>query len=108
MQTRFDDSALFYASGESSSHHHIAAAIYNGSVVVEIDLGSEAVVTRLGQEVNNNEWHNLTISHDHSDVTIYLDQVAGYSTMLSIIKPVKLCYKCVNLSPCVSYSLNRH
>lgn len=76
FKTRFDDSALFYASGESPNHHHIAASIVNGSVVVEVDLGGDAVVTWLGQMVTQNEWHNLTISHNHFQVTVSLDDEA--------------------------------
>ncbi|XP_054286354.1 axotactin-like isoform X2 [Macrosteles quadrilineatus] len=81
FKTRFDDSALFYASGEWSSHHHIAASLYNGSVVVEVDLGGDAIITKLGFGVNDNEWHNLTISHHHSKVTIYLDQESRLITL---------------------------
>ncbi|XP_046663141.1 neurexin-4 isoform X3 [Homalodisca vitripennis] len=76
FKTRFDDSALFYASGESPGHHHIAAAITNGSVTVEVDLGGDPVVVRLGKTVNDNLWHNLTLSHHHNNVTVHLDQVA--------------------------------
>lgn len=42
-------------------------------MVVEVDLGGDAVVTWLGQMVSQNEWHNFTISHNHLQVTVSLD-----------------------------------
>lgn len=45
----------------------------NDSVVVEVDLGNNAVVTWLGQSVTGNTWHNLTISHNHYTLSLSLD-----------------------------------
>lgn len=71
FKTRFDDSALFYASGESHKHHHIAVSIYNGSVVVEIELGDgDPIFATVGNNTNSNEWHNLTILHKENNVNI--------------------------------------
>nr|XP_018912970.1 PREDICTED: neurexin-3 isoform X1 [Bemisia tabaci]XP_018912971.1 PREDICTED: neurexin-3 isoform X1 [Bemisia tabaci]XP_018912972.1 PREDICTED: neurexin-3 isoform X1 [Bemisia tabaci] len=82
FKTRFDDSALFYASGESPQHHHIAVSIAGGSVIVEVELGSGGpVVATLGEYINTNHWHNLTISHDDTTVSIVLDQFAQVLTL---------------------------
>lgn len=71
FKTRFDDSALFYASGESHKHHHIAISIYNESVIVEIELGDgEPIIATVGNNTNSNDWHNLTILHNENDVNI--------------------------------------
>lgn len=73
FKTRFDDSALFYASGETDRHHHIAASIVNGSVVVEMDFwAGPSIVTDLKTTVTNNHWHNLTIYHVRDRVHISL------------------------------------
>ncbi|XP_034249744.1 contactin-associated protein-like 2 isoform X2 [Thrips palmi] len=73
FKTRFDDSALFYASGETDRHHHIAASIVNGSVVVEMDFwAGPAIVTDMKTIVTNNHWHNLTIYHARDRVHISL------------------------------------
>lgn len=42
-QTHFDDSTLFYASGESHKHHHLSISIRNQSVEIELDLGSSPI-----------------------------------------------------------------
>uniref|UniRef100_A0A1B6DJE8 Laminin G domain-containing protein n=1 Tax=Clastoptera arizonana TaxID=38151 RepID=A0A1B6DJE8_9HEMI len=73
FKTFFDDSALFYASGESPNHHHIAAAIVNGTVIVEIDLGGKAIVSSLGEKVTSNTWYNFTISHNQNTIIISLN-----------------------------------
>lgn len=72
FKTRFDDSALFYASGESHKHHHIAISIYNGSVIVEIELGDgePIIFATVGNNTNSNQWHNLTILHKENMVDI--------------------------------------
>lgn len=71
FKTRFDDSALFYASGESHKHHHIAISIFNGSVLVEIELGDgEPILATVGNNTNLNQWHNLTILHKENNVEI--------------------------------------
>lgn len=74
FKTRFDDSALFYASGESHKHHHIAISIFNGSVIVEIELGDgEPIFATVGNNTNSNKWHNLTILHKEDNVNIMFD-----------------------------------
>ncbi|XP_039285298.1 LOW QUALITY PROTEIN: neurexin-1b-like [Nilaparvata lugens] len=75
FKTWFNDSALFYASGESPRHHHIAVSIVNGSVLVHVDMGDEsaATVSQLGTAVSNNSWHNLTILHSHDQLLVSLD-----------------------------------
>lgn len=76
VQTRFDDSALFYASGEHEKFHYISASIQNGTVVVEIDLGNAApLITTLGHEVNCNKWFNLTISHSYNVINVSLNDI---------------------------------
>lgn len=76
FQTRFDDSALFYASGEHEKFHYISASIQNGTVVVEIDMGDgNAVNTTLGHNVNSNRWFNLTISHSYNVVNVSLNSI---------------------------------
>lgn len=73
LQTHFDDSALFYASGESPNHHHIAVSLVNATIAVDADLGGGNVVTRVGEEITDNQWHNLTILHRNNSVAVYLD-----------------------------------
>ncbi|XP_073839835.1 axotactin isoform X2 [Musca autumnalis] len=74
FRTQFDDSALFYASGESLKHQYIAASIKNQSIYVEMDFGDNAMSTVLTDELTRNNWHNLTISHEQRTVRIILDQ----------------------------------
>ncbi|XP_046397067.1 contactin-associated protein-like 2 isoform X2 [Ischnura elegans] len=80
FKTSFDDSALFYASGESLKHQHVAASIKNSSVYVEIDFGgsgkgneSSLQSVLLGEDLTSNHWHNLTISHVGSTIRVSLD-----------------------------------
>lgn len=75
-QTRFDDSVLFYASGEDQKFHHISVSIQNGTVVVEVDLGDDGPINAtLGQHVNCNKWFNLTISHRRNEINISLNDI---------------------------------
>ncbi|KAL0270939.1 UNVERIFIED_CONTAM: hypothetical protein PYX00_008205 [Menopon gallinae] len=77
FKTRYDDSVLFYASGEfGSKKHHIAASIKNGTVVLDIDFGDGAIVTTLGRDVNRNHWNNLTIFHNEQEVLVSLNDEA--------------------------------
>lgn len=73
FKTRYDDSALFYASGESLKHQYIAASIKNHSLYVEADFGDGIQTAILGDELTGNYWHNLTIVHDHNEVRVVLD-----------------------------------
>lgn len=73
FKTHFDDSALFYASGESLKHQYIAASIKNHSVHVEMDFGDNIISIILGYELTQHYWHNLTILHDHKIIKIILD-----------------------------------
>ncbi|XP_017127336.1 uncharacterized protein LOC108146046 isoform X1 [Drosophila elegans] len=74
FRTNFDDSALFYASGESLKHQYIAAAIKNQSVHVEMDFGDNVMSTILTDDLTRGYWHNLTILHEQRTVSIILDQ----------------------------------
>ncbi|KAK6631049.1 hypothetical protein RUM44_003221 [Polyplax serrata] len=75
FKTRYDDSALFYASGEyEDKSHHIAASIKNGFVVLDIDFGDGAIVSTLGNGVNKNYWNNLTIFHKEQEVLVSLNE----------------------------------
>lgn len=77
FKTRYDDSALFYASGEfENKPHHIAASIKNGSVYLDIDFGDGAIITTLGTGVNSNYWNNLTIFHNKQEVYVSLNDEA--------------------------------
>lgn len=73
FKTRYDDSALFYASGESLKHQYIAASIKNHSLYVELDFGDGIQSALLGDELTRHYWHNLTIFHDHKEVRVVLD-----------------------------------
>lgn len=73
LQTFFDDSALFYASGEPYLHHYIAVSLLNGTVHVDVDFGDGAVSTTIGQGLISNHWNNFTISHRHSRITVHLN-----------------------------------
>ncbi|KAM8710245.1 hypothetical protein ACLKA7_016958 [Drosophila subpalustris] len=74
FRTNFDDSALFYASGESLKHQYIAAAIRNQSIYVEMDFGDNVMSTVLRDDLTRGYWHNLTILHEHRTLRIILDQ----------------------------------
>lgn len=74
FRTNFDDSALFYASGESLKHQYIAASIKNQSVHVEMDFGDNVMSTVLTDDLTRGYWHNLTILHEQRTVSIILDQ----------------------------------
>ncbi|XP_023288585.1 uncharacterized protein LOC105702087 isoform X3 [Orussus abietinus] len=75
FKTRWDDSVLFYASGEiDGTAHYVAAYILNGSVHVELDFGHESKVGAvLGDHVTSNYWNNLTIFHNGSLVFVSLN-----------------------------------
>jgi hypothetical protein len=74
FRTWFDDSILFYASGETIKPQYIAASLKNNTTYIEMDFGDGPFNCTLG----NNDlaayyWHNLTIYHDHKTVKIILD-----------------------------------
>ncbi|KAL6432320.1 hypothetical protein ACFW04_006749 [Cataglyphis niger] len=75
FKTKWDDSALFYASGEiDGTPHYIAASIINGSVYVELDFGHNSKIsTMLGDYVTSDHWNNLTIFHNGNLVFVSLD-----------------------------------
>ncbi|KAH0947033.1 hypothetical protein HN011_011048 [Eciton burchellii] len=75
FKTKWDDSALFYASGEiDGTPHYVAASIINGSVYVELDFGHNSKIsTMLGDYVTSDHWNNLTIFHNGSLVFVSLD-----------------------------------
>ncbi|KAI5645545.1 laminin G domain-containing protein [Phthorimaea operculella] len=74
FKTRFDDSALFYASGQiDDKHHYIALSIHQEKVAIQIDLGDGAVEDYIGDHVNNNRWHNLTVIIQEGNVFVHLD-----------------------------------
>lgn len=76
FQTRFDDSALFHASGEDQKFHHISASIHNGTVIVEVDLGDSGPMDiNLGEKVNCNKWFNLTILHNGNVINVSLNEI---------------------------------
>lgn len=74
-KTKWDDSALFYASGEiDGTPHYVAASIVNGSVHIELDFGHNSkIATVLGDYITSNHWNNLTIFHNGSLVFVSLD-----------------------------------
>ncbi|XP_014478319.1 PREDICTED: uncharacterized protein LOC106746323 isoform X4 [Dinoponera quadriceps] len=76
FKTKWDDSALFYASGEiDGTPHYVAASIINGSVYVELDFGHNSKIsTMLGDYVTSDHWNNLTIFHNGSLVFVSLDE----------------------------------
>ncbi|XP_043071539.1 uncharacterized protein LOC6558003 isoform X3 [Drosophila grimshawi] len=74
FRTNFDDSALFYASGEALKHQYIAAAIRNQSIHVEMDFGDGVMSATLTDDLTRGYWHNLTILHEQRTVRIILDQ----------------------------------
>lgn len=77
-QTRFDDSALFYASGQiDDKHHYIALSIHSEKIAIQIDLGDGPVEDYLGEKVNNNKWHNLTVIIQEKTVVVYLDDITA-------------------------------
>ncbi|XP_050669138.1 axotactin isoform X2 [Leptidea sinapis] len=78
FKTRFDDSALFYASGQiDDKHHYIALSIHQEKVAIQIDLGDGPVDDSLGSKVNNNMWHNITVILQENQVFVYLDDISA-------------------------------
>ncbi|KAJ0178446.1 hypothetical protein K1T71_006269 [Dendrolimus kikuchii] len=76
FKTRFDDSALFYASGQiDDKHHYIALSIHQEKVAIQIDLGDGPIDDYLGEKVNNNRWHNLTVIIQDKTVFVHIDDV---------------------------------
>ncbi|RVE50628.1 hypothetical protein evm_004752 [Chilo suppressalis] len=76
FKTRFDDSALFYASGQiDDKHHYIALSIHQERLAIQIDLGDGPVEDYIGEKVNNNRWHNITVILQENIVIVYLDDV---------------------------------
>ncbi|XP_065333627.1 axotactin isoform X4 [Cloeon dipterum] len=75
FKTHFDDSTLFYASGESHKHHHLSISIMNDSVVIELDLGSSPIKVRMGEKysVTRGHWHNVTVVQKGAKVKFTLD-----------------------------------
>ncbi|KAK0082695.1 hypothetical protein PV325_009995 [Microctonus aethiopoides] len=78
FKTRWDDSVLFYASGEiDGTPHYIAASIIKRQVHVQLDFGHNSrISTVLGDYVSSNHWNNLTIFHNGSQVYVSLDYEA--------------------------------
>lgn len=76
FQTIWDDSVLFYASGEiDGTAHYISASILDRKVHVHLDFGHNSrISTILGEDVANNNWRNFTIFHNDSKVFISLDE----------------------------------
>ena len=76
LQTRVDDSILFYAAGEIPYHNHIGATIQDKVLYLSLDFGDERVEPislQMGQNVVDGQWHVLTIAHQGKHVTITLD-----------------------------------
>ncbi|XP_069674286.1 axotactin isoform X2 [Periplaneta americana] len=73
FKTRYDDSVLFYASGEPYQHHYIAVSIQNDTVHVEIDFGDGPISTTIGQGLTANYWNNFTIAHHQSIISVHLN-----------------------------------
>ncbi|XP_068991293.1 axotactin isoform X2 [Neodiprion pinetum] len=75
FKTRWDDSALFYASGEiEGTAHYVAASIKNRSVNIELDFGHDSKIqTVMGDDVTSNHWNNLTIYHNGPLVFVSLN-----------------------------------
>lgn len=73
FRTWFDDSVLFYASGESIKPQYIAASIRKNKTYVEMEFGDGPINCTLGKDLTSDYWHNLTIFHDHKSVMVILD-----------------------------------
>lgn len=74
FKTRYDDSALFYASGDSLKPQYIAASLKNHSIYIEMDFGDGIISTTLGDDLTSHYWHNLTIVHADYEVHLILDE----------------------------------
>lgn len=73
FKTWYDDSVLFYASGETIKPQYIAASIKNNSTFIEMDFGDGPFNCTLGNDLASHYWHNLTIFHDYKTVKVILD-----------------------------------
>lgn len=98
FKTRFDDSALFYASGQiDDKNHYIALSIHEEKVAIQIDLGDGPIDDYLGGKVNNNRWHNLTVIIQDKTVFVYLDdliklyEVPGNARYVCIDPEIYIC-----------------
>ncbi|XP_069996175.1 axotactin-like isoform X4 [Penaeus vannamei] len=74
FKTKFSDSILFYASSEHPEKQYIAASITRaGTVYVEVDLGDGPTGVEVGENVNSNLWHTLTLVHQHEKIEVIFD-----------------------------------
>ncbi|XP_066991342.1 axotactin isoform X2 [Anabrus simplex] len=75
FKTRYDDSALFYASGEPGQHY-IAVSLMNGTVHVRVKIGETTANVTIGDMITANYWNNLTISHYNTIMRIHFNEEA--------------------------------
>ncbi|XP_074640154.1 axotactin-like [Tubulanus polymorphus] len=73
FRTRHPNGVLFYAGDSYPIHNHIALSIQDGQVHVSVAFADKEVSTKMGMNVDNNQWHNLTIVHNDKTVDAILD-----------------------------------
>ncbi|CAH1775534.1 unnamed protein product [Owenia fusiformis] len=76
FKTIHKDGILFYGSGTDPHPSHIVMSLKDGVAVVSIlfthDLALD-LMFKLGQNLNDNKWHSLTLIHHHHQVNVTLD-----------------------------------
>jgi hypothetical protein len=77
LQTKVDNSILFYAAGEIPAHNHIGVTLKNQTLIISLHFGDESVqpiCVMMGKDLANGEWHQLTILHRSTIINIQLDK----------------------------------
>lgn len=82
VQTRVDDSMLFYAAGEIPIHNHVSVTINEGRLLLSIDLGRaegeadhEPITFVMGKGLTDGIDHVLTINHFERRISVQLDNL---------------------------------
>ncbi|XP_063593453.1 axotactin-like isoform X3 [Penaeus indicus] len=89
FKTKFADSILFYASSEHPEKQYITASITRaGTIYVEVDLGEGPAGVEVGENVNSNLWHTLTLVHQHEKIQV----IFNHRTEATIVIPGEIRY----------------
>ncbi|GLG99772.1 Neurexin-4 [Gryllus bimaculatus] len=72
FKTLYDDSVLFYASGEPGQHY-IAVSLLNSTIYVRLKIGENVVNTSIGVYTAANHWHNFTLAHYGNSIDLHYD-----------------------------------
>ncbi|XP_064626550.1 axotactin-like isoform X2 [Lineus longissimus] len=66
---------LLYGGNPYPIHNHIAVSLYNGTIYVSVAFGDSEVSAYVGRNLNDDQWHNLSIIHQEKDISVRLDLI---------------------------------